>query len=262
MSSPYKHVLIIGATSGIGAALADKFILEGAKVIAVGRRQDRLDAFVQKHGADKASGVKYDVTDRAGLDAFVDQIINAYPDLDCVFLNSGFQSQIRLSRPEEVDLHAFHQEMETNFNRLVDLSIKLLPHLKKKPFPTALMFTGILLAQVPAVTMPAYSASKAALTAYVTCLRRQNAGSSTKIIELWPPVVQTELHDYMGPENGRAMGMPVAEFVEKTWPHVVSGLDHIIVGAIGPEASFLSAIQQRREQFDMLSGLMLSHFEL
>lgn len=73
MSSPYKHVLIIGATSGIGAALADKFVLEGAKVIAVGRRQDRLDAFVQKHGADKVSSVKYDVTDRAGLDAFVDQ---------------------------------------------------------------------------------------------------------------------------------------------------------------------------------------------
>lgn len=73
MSSPYKHVLLIGATSGIGAALADKFVLEGAKVIAVGRRQDRLDAFVQKHGADKASGVKYDVTDRAGLSDFVDQ---------------------------------------------------------------------------------------------------------------------------------------------------------------------------------------------
>jgi short-subunit dehydrogenase involved in D-alanine esterification of teichoic acids len=97
-----------------------------------------------------------------------------------------------LSRPEEVDLDAFHQEIETNFNRLVDLSTKLLPHLKKKPFPTALMITGTLLAQVPAVTMPAYSASKAALTAYVMCLRRQNAGSSTKIIELWPPVVQSK----------------------------------------------------------------------
>lgn len=73
MTSPYKQVLLIGATSGIGAALADKFILEGAKVIAVGRRQDRIDAFIEKHGADKASGVKYDVTDRAGLDAFIEK---------------------------------------------------------------------------------------------------------------------------------------------------------------------------------------------
>lgn len=82
--------------------------------------------------------------------------------------------------------------MATNFNRLVDISIKFLPHLKKKSIPNALIITGTLLAQIPAVTMPAYSASKAALTAYVTCLRRQNEGASTKIIELWPPVVQSK----------------------------------------------------------------------
>lgn len=116
-----------------------------------------------------------------------------YPDLDCVFLNSGIQSQIRLSRPTEVDLNAFHEEISTNFNRVVDLSVRFLAHLQKKPFPTALVFTGTLLSQVPAVTMPAYSASKAALTAYVHCLRRQYAESSTRIIELWPPVVQSRL---------------------------------------------------------------------
>jgi short-subunit dehydrogenase involved in D-alanine esterification of teichoic acids len=122
----------------------------------------------------------------------LERIVSTYPDLDCVFLNSGIQSQIRLSRPEEVDLDAFHEEMSTNFNRLVDLSVKFLTHLKKKSVPNALIITGTLLAQIPAVTMPAYSASKAALTAYVTCLRRQNAESSTKIIELWPPVVQSK----------------------------------------------------------------------
>lgn len=71
MPSPYDRVLLVGATSGIGAALADKFIQEGAKVIAIGRRQDRLDAFVQKHGSDKASGVRFDITDKANLDNFV-----------------------------------------------------------------------------------------------------------------------------------------------------------------------------------------------
>lgn len=72
MAFQYKRVLLVGATSGIGAAMADKLILEGAKVIAVGRRQERLDAFIQKHGPEKSSAVRYDVTDRAGLDAFVD----------------------------------------------------------------------------------------------------------------------------------------------------------------------------------------------
>jgi short-subunit dehydrogenase involved in D-alanine esterification of teichoic acids len=117
--------------------------------------------------------------------------VSGYPDLDCVILNSGVQTQIRLSRPAEVDLDAFHSEMSTNFSRLVDLSVKFLPHLLQKSYPTALAFTGSLLASVPAVTVPAYSASKAALSAYAYCLRRQNQGTNTKVIEIWPPAVQS-----------------------------------------------------------------------
>ncbi len=71
MGFPYKTVLLVGATSGIGAGLADRLVQEGSKVIAVGRRQERLDAFVQKHGAEKAGAIQYDVTDRDGLDGFV-----------------------------------------------------------------------------------------------------------------------------------------------------------------------------------------------
>ncbi len=72
MSFQYKCVLLVGATSGIGAAMADKLVHEGTKVIAVGRRQDRLDAFVKKHGPELASAARFDITDTAGLDAFVD----------------------------------------------------------------------------------------------------------------------------------------------------------------------------------------------
>lgn len=73
MPFTYKTVLVVGATSGIGAGLADKFISEGSKVIAVGRRQDRLDAFVAKHGSSKAAAIKFDVTDSNGVDAFVNK---------------------------------------------------------------------------------------------------------------------------------------------------------------------------------------------
>jgi hypothetical protein len=72
MSFPYKCALLVGATSGIGAGLADKLVSEGIKVIAVGRRQDRLDAFVEKHGAEKAAAVRFDITDKEAMDAFVD----------------------------------------------------------------------------------------------------------------------------------------------------------------------------------------------
>lgn len=69
-----KHILMVGATSGIGAAMADRLVQEGSKVIAVGRRQDRLDDFVRKHGKDKASAVSFDITDRQRMDEFVKEL--------------------------------------------------------------------------------------------------------------------------------------------------------------------------------------------
>jgi NADP-dependent 3-hydroxy acid dehydrogenase YdfG len=61
MPFQYKHALMIGATSGIGRAMADRLILEGVKVTAVGRRKDRLDAFVAEHGEEKAGSVAFDI---------------------------------------------------------------------------------------------------------------------------------------------------------------------------------------------------------
>jgi NADP-dependent 3-hydroxy acid dehydrogenase YdfG len=73
MPFPYKTVLVIGATSGIGLALAEKMIGVGAHVIAVGRRQENLDAFVQKYGGDRASAVKFDIADLPGIPSFVER---------------------------------------------------------------------------------------------------------------------------------------------------------------------------------------------
>ena len=59
MSFPYKHVVLIGGTSGIGKGMADRLIEEGIKVTVVGRRQDRLDDSCEKTRRNKASGVSF-----------------------------------------------------------------------------------------------------------------------------------------------------------------------------------------------------------
>lgn len=73
MSCPYKHVLIIGATAGIGRAMANRFIAEGAKVTVVGRRQERLDAFIAQHGSEKASAVAFDIACISEIPEFVNR---------------------------------------------------------------------------------------------------------------------------------------------------------------------------------------------
>ncbi|KAK6215490.1 short-chain dehydrogenase reductase family protein [Colletotrichum tabaci] len=264
MSFPYKSVLLVGATSGIGAGMADKLVGVGAKVIAVGRRQDRLDSFVEKHGdPSKAAAIRFDVTDTEGMDAFVQKVLTEHPDLDCVFLNSGVQSMTRLSRPAEFDLAAFHNEINVNFSSLVNLMIKFLPHLQAKTTPTGLIVTGTHLGVVPAVTLAAYSASKAALTSFVDCLREQNRHKPTKIVEIYPPVVQSELHDYAGP-RGRTYGMPLDEFTERAYAELLTGDELIVIDsiAIEPRETYMKLVEERRRIFTKLSGVMLKHFEL
>ena len=71
MPFQYKRVLVIGATSGIGEALATRFVEEGSNVIAVGRRKDRLEEFVHKHGNGKATAVPFDITEMDKIPNFV-----------------------------------------------------------------------------------------------------------------------------------------------------------------------------------------------
>ena len=139
MSFPYKRVLMIGGTAGIGAAMADRLVREGAKVIVVGRRQERLDAFIKKHGDDKASAMRFDIGERQKTDEFVHRVTGAFPDLDCIFLNAGVQSPINLAEPEMVDLASFHSEVAVNFSSFVDLTMKFLPFLLQKKTHSSLI---------------------------------------------------------------------------------------------------------------------------
>jgi NADPH:quinone reductase-like Zn-dependent oxidoreductase len=76
MAFPYKHVLLIGATSGIGKGLADRLIKGGVKVTAVGRRKDKLDAFVSEHGEGRAAkAVAFDITNLEQIPKFAAEYV-------------------------------------------------------------------------------------------------------------------------------------------------------------------------------------------
>jgi len=260
MSFPYKCVLMVGATSGIGLGMAEKLIREGCKVIAVGRRKDRVDKFTSKHG-NKAGGISYDISDSQNLNKFVQNVIGTYPDLDCVFLNAGVQGVYDFSKPEQVDLVAFHQEVNVNFTSFVNISTAFLPFLQSKKSPASIVYTGSNLAIVPAWNMPAYSASKAALNCFTLCLREQltNADSNVKILEISPPPVQTELHDYMGVDRGRSLGMPLDKFCNEAYDGLASGKDQVVIGSIGPQDKFMEIVDKRRGTFEFLANMMRSH---
>lgn len=70
MPFQYKKILVVGATSGIGEALAAKFVEEGSNVIVTGRRKQNLDAFVNNY-PDKATAMEFDITQLEQIPGFV-----------------------------------------------------------------------------------------------------------------------------------------------------------------------------------------------
>lgn len=252
MPLKYKKVLVIGATSGIGLAYAEKVVADGSHALIVGRRKENLDAFVQQHGSANATPYVFDITQLAEIPAFIAQVTHDHPDLDAVILNAGIQRGFDFAQPSTVDLATLDLEFTTNYLAYVHLTHALVPFLQQQKGETALIYTSSGLGLVPIVKQLNYSASKAALHHFVLALREQMrvGPGNIKVIEIFPPAVQTELHDERHQpdiKNGRMMGMPLDEFTEASWGKLVAGEEQIPVGMI--EGLFKGFEAARQEVF-------------
>jgi hypothetical protein len=69
-----------------------------------------------------------------------------------------------------------------------------------------------------------------------------------------------ELHDYMGEEKGRGMGMPLGQFVDTAYQGLLAGKDQIVVGSVGSAEVFNDILSKRRSAFDELAKIMRSNF--
>lgn len=223
MQFQYKKVLVLGGTSGIGWALAAKLVETGTSVIVVGRRKEKVDEFVKQHGNSgkvTVDSAVFDITDLKAIPQFAADQFSKHPDLDCIFLNSGVQRAVNWVEPENVSLESMEMEMLTNYTAYMHLTKAFLPYLQKQaPKETAMIYTTSGLALIPIGRCPNYCASKAALHHMILVMREQlrNANSNVKIIELYPPAVQTELHDFEMGEKGKEVGMPLKDFTEEAF---------------------------------------------
>ncbi|KAJ5085683.1 hypothetical protein N7532_010454 [Penicillium argentinense] len=258
MAFPYKKIIILGATSGIGHTLAERLIQNGSFVIAVGRRKENIDLFVQKHGPARAAGIQFDVCNLDGVQQFVANVTASHPDLDCVFLNSGIQRRSIFSEPETIDIDSIQEELTVNYTSYLALTKGFLPFFQaKSDMPTSFIFTSSNLALVPILRCSNYCASKAALHHWILCLREQLKGTRVKVVEIFPPLVETELHDAKHQPDmtkNRPQGIPVDEFADEAMQKLIAGDDQIPVGF--SRIAFNGWEQQRQQAFGRVVEMM------
>lgn len=181
-------ILITGGGSGIGLETARKFSALGNKIIIVGRDIEKLS-----HAASQLENthvIQCDVTVESDVDALVEQVSTAFPDLNILINNSGSAHQYSLDEGSNV-YEGARKEMEVNYLAPIRLTEKLLPLLKKQAEAAIVNVTSVV-AIVPWAVMPTYSASKAALQSYTKLLRLSLVNSTIQVFEVLPPLVDTE----------------------------------------------------------------------
>ncbi len=191
-----KRIVVTGGGSGIGLALALAFAEAGGQVVIAGRSKSRLKEAATSHP--RLSGFTCDVTqsdDVAALCAHMD----GGGGTDVLVNNAGIMHAFDVTTQFPLEMQL--DEIEIDVAAPVRVVHHFLPGMLGRTSMIVNVSSG--LAYVPYAAAPVYSASKAFLHSYTLSLRAQLAGTSVRVVELLPPVVDTELAQGLDPSFAR-----------------------------------------------------------
>lgn len=190
---PRKRAIVVGASSGIGAALVRRLAREGYIVAALARRVDRLTALCTEindaAGAVRAVAYTHDVTDYASVPALLQQIIADLGGLDLFVYNSG------IALPTGFKHYNFEKDLRTTEVNYLGALAWLTPVAALFQSAKAGIIAGIssVAGDRGRVGNPSYNASKAALTCYLEALRNRLTRRGVHVLTVKPGYVATEM---------------------------------------------------------------------
>lgn len=230
-------VLITGGASGIGLALAERFLQAGSEVIVCGRRQEKLREAQAGHPQLRTRIC--DVAEEGERIGLFRWAVAEFPRLNVLVNNAGIQRRVSLRDAE--GWVSTHEEIAVNLEAPIHLTTLFIPHLLTQRNPTIVNVTSGL-AFVPLARVPIYCATKAALRSFTLSLRHQLAPTPIRVVEIAPPAVNTEL----GGPGLHTFGVPVEEFADAVMGRLRAG-DLEIPYGFSAQASRAS-----REELDTL----------
>ncbi|MBD8066732.1 SDR family NAD(P)-dependent oxidoreductase [Devosia sp. PTR5] len=182
-------VFITGATSGFGAAAARRYVAAGGKVIATGRREDRLAGLQAELGADNCHVMTLDVRDRAAMEKAAADIPAPFAGINIVLANAGLA--LGLQPAAEADLDDWQTMIDTNISGLVYTVRLLLPGMIARGGGHVVTL-GSVAGEFAYPGGSVYAASKAFVKHFALAIRSDLQGKNIRVTDIEPGLTETE----------------------------------------------------------------------
>lgn len=194
-----KVVLITGASSGIGAAMAKVAAKKGYSLALTARRGDRLKRLAETLDVETLV-IPAAIEDPASPERMIDEVISRFGRLDVLINNAGFglPSLFAASNPDEI-----RNQLEVNMIAPIVLARHAIPHLIKRK--GVIINIGSAITAIANTGLGAYGPSKAGLAYFSSALRRELLHQGVQVCLVEPGPVKTEFFDAftrLGPTPG------------------------------------------------------------
>ena len=194
-----KVVLITGATSGIGKALAIDFLSKGAKVAICSRNADTLLSFSTEINSNNLLTVQADVSNEEDCKKFIEKSMNTFHAIDILINNAGISMRAMF---QEVDLSVLKQSMDINFWGTVYCTKYALPYILKSKGSILGISSIAGYKGLPCRT--GYSSSKFAMQGFLESLRIELLKTGVNVMWVSPGFVSTNIRNTALNASGNA----------------------------------------------------------
>ncbi len=245
-----QTILITGGSEGIGFELARLLSEQGNTVIICGRTQSKLTS--AKERCPELHTIACDVSVAAEREHLVSQMIEQFPSWNVLINNAGIQYYLDFT--SSVSVEKIENELATNLAAPFHFSSLVYEHFNKQP-AAAIMNVTSGLAFVPRSLMPIYCATKAALHSFTETLRVQFRNTKIEVIEIVPPIVDTDLDK--GERDKRGItdkGISAVECAKIAIELINSGKEIALVERA--ERMYQGSLDPEKTFFKMMNGLM------